>query len=83
MLVRLPRHVDLSATPEPESLIHQLEAANEQTSEDSLIVPLSLTWLRPTPPGVGYVVFARNRETVREAESILAEQLEIIGVRLR
>jgi hypothetical protein len=51
--------------------------------EGALIVPLTLSWLRVTPPGIGYAVFARDRAAVREAESTLGQQLEIIGVHPR
>jgi hypothetical protein len=74
-LVRVPLSIEPGRSIEPERALEIVELTNKELAGESLIVPLSLTWLKSPKPGVAIATFARNRAEIARAEALFSRSL--------
>ena len=83
-LVRLPRYVTLSEAIDIEKILEIVNNLNQSiANEDTIVVPLCLSWMELAEPALGYVIFSSNIKNNDIVERRLFEKLNSFGVHAR
>lgn len=83
-LVRLPRYVTLSEAIDIEKILETVNNLNQSiANEDTIVVPLCLSWMELAEPALGYVIFSSNIKNMDIVERRLFEKLGSFGVYAR